>query len=509
MQISTNKESLYINKEIGEKFDTAIIEEDYIVPDIKPDILNTIHTSGIVCIYRKEILDGKIRIDGCINTYIMYLAEDENTNVRGLNTNIEFSKIIEFDGIKEGMMIENNVILKAIECKVLNGRKVNIKAIIDMNLKVFSNEEVEFVNSVEDVRDIELLNENINLNSLIGNGITKAYAKDTLMIESIDNLSEVLKVDVNIINKEIKISYNKVLVKADACVKILYLTDDSRVCKVTQIIPVMGFVDMPDITDDDICDVNFEIKNLLVKPNSIEEHSIYVEVEMEITCNAYKTKQVNLIQDLYSPSVNLGYNQKKIKAISEKGVIKDICSIREKQIVSEIGNNRLYDVEIVTNITKQTTLKDKIIYEGELQLGLIFEGNQSRNIDTKKINIPFTYSMNCTGISQNSKIETNIDIILQDFTIMSEQNIDIKIDLEFIVSMSNPKIINVIEEISVDETRDDDRHSLVIYFIKPGDTLWNIAKKFHSTIDNIAMVNQIENIDKLKVGEQLFIPISI
>lgn len=509
MQIATNKESLYINKEIGEKYDTAIVEEDYIVPDIKPDILSTIHTSGVVCIYKKEILDGKIRLDGCINTYIMYLADDENANVRGLNTNIEFSKTIDFDGIKEDMMIENSLMLKTIECRVLNGRKVNIKAIIDVNLKVFSNEEVEFVNSIEDVRDIELLNENININSLIGNGMTKTYAKDTIMIDAIDNLSEILKVDINIINKEIKVSYNKVLVKADACVKIMYLTDDNRVCKTTQIIPVMGFVDMPDITDDDICDVNFEIKNLVVKPNNIEEHSIYVEVEMEIVCNAYKMKQVNLIQDLYSPSINLNYNQKKIKAISEKCITKDICSIRENQTIPEIGNNRLYDVEVAAQITKQTILKDRIIYEGELQLGFIFEGNTNRNIDTKNLTIPFNYNMNCPGASQNSKIETNIEITLQDFTIISDQNIDMKIDLEFIANMSNPKVINVIEEITVDETRDDDRHSLVIYFIKPGDTLWNIAKKFHSTMENIAMVNQIEDKDKLKIGEQLFIPISI
>ena len=52
-------------------------------------------------------------------------------------------------------------------------------------------------------------------------------------------------------------------------------------------------------------------------------------------------------------------------------------------------------------------------------------------------------------------------------------------------------------------------HILVIYFIKPGDTLWNIAKKFHSTMENIATINQLEDKNKLKVGDQLFIPISI
>ena len=140
-------------------------------------------------------MNGKIRIDGCINTYIMYLADDENSRVRSLNTNLEFSRIIEFETAKEGMMLESMIDLKTIECRVLNGRKINVKAIMDI-IKILSNEEIEFVNGIEDIKDIQILNENINLNSLLGSAKTRAYAKDTIVLDSIDNLSEVLKDDI-------------------------------------------------------------------------------------------------------------------------------------------------------------------------------------------------------------------------------------------------------------------------------------------------------------------------
>ena len=45
-----------------------------------------------------------------------------------------------------------------------------------------------------------------------------------------------------------------------------------------------------------------------------------------------------------------------------------------------------------------------------------------------------------------------------------------------------------------------------IYTVKKGDSLWKIAKKFRSTVDNIAKVNGIEDVDKIEVGQQLFIP---
>ena len=482
------------------------MEEDFIVPDIKPDVINTIDSSGIVCIYKKEIDTGKIKIDGCVNTYVMYIADDESSSVRSLNTTLDFSKIIEMDNIKPEMILECKVNLKTIECRVLNGRKISLKAVIDLDLKVMSNDEIEFVKEVQDIKDIQLLDKTLELNSMLGSGLTKVYAKDTLVIDSADNLSEIMKVNFNVINEETKISYNKVLVKSDASVKIVYLTEDNRICTTSQLIPIMGFIDMPDVTDENLCDVSYELKNIIIKPNSIEEHSIYIEAEIEINCNVSQTKQMNIIQDLYSPSIDLIYTQKQIQAISQRQIVKDIYPIREKQFITEIGNHKIYDVEIKPNIINKTLLQGRIMYEGQVELNFLFDSDNSARINTKNIVLPFNYNMDCEGANPASNIETNIQVNTQDFTVMPDGGIDIKIDLEFVVNLSNNQPMQVIEEINVDEKRKNDRSSLTIYFVKPGDTLWNIAKRFRSTVNDIAKINDIEDENKIDVGQQLFIP---
>lgn len=486
-----------------------MVEEDFVVPDIKPDILNTIRTNGTVCIYKKEVMDGKVKIDGSINVYIMYLADDEQSSIRSLNTILDFSQTINFETVKEGMILEDKVLLKSLECRVINGRKVNLKAVLDLDLKILSNEDVEFVKEIEEIKDVQLLDRNLMLNSLLGTGTTKVYAKDTIVIDNMDNLTEIMKVDFTIINKETKISYNKVLVKADACVRMVYLTEDNRICTTSNLIPVMGFIDMPDVTDENLCDVRYETKNLLVKPNNIEEHSIYIEAELEINAHVYQNKELKIIEDLYSPSINLVYTQKQIQAIAQKEILRDTCSIREKQFISEIGNHKIYDVDVKPNITKQTILKDRILYEGEIELNFLFESEDSSRIGLKNMTLPFTFNMDCMGANPSSSIETNIEITMQDFVVMPDENIDVKIDLEFLVNLSNNQQLQVIEEINEDETRKDERYSLIIYFVKPGDTLWKIAKKFRSTVSNIAKMNGIEDENKINIGQQLFIPTAI
>ena len=92
MLLETEKESVCINQLIGQKKDEIEVEGDVIVNDIKPDVLNIISTNGIPCVYKKEVMDGKVRIDGSLNTYIIYLADSESSTVRSLNTVLDFTR---------------------------------------------------------------------------------------------------------------------------------------------------------------------------------------------------------------------------------------------------------------------------------------------------------------------------------------------------------------------------------------------------------------------------------
>lgn len=506
MAINTLKENLCINQIIGKAKENIVAEGDVIIPDIKPDILSTINTNGTICIYKKEVQDGKIRIDGGVQVYIMYLADDENGNVRGINTVIDFTKVIDMEKVNSTMCMESNIVLRDIECKILNGRKINIKANIEANVSVYANENIEFIKEIEDRKDVQILNNSAIIDSLLGSGNTKVYAKDTITFENTDNLVEIMKTNINIVNKEVKTSYNKILAKADMSISIVYLTEDNRINEVKWQIPVMGFIDMQDISDENICNVKYEIKNVLLKPNNVEEHSIYVEVEIEISCNVYEKKQLDLIQDLYSPCEKLSINQKKISVMKDKKSIKEKCGIKEKLIMPELNNNKICSTEVCPKILKENVYNDKIMLDGELQVTFMYVSSSTNRIDTKTQNIPFNKTLECAGVSTNSNVNIGIEVATQDFAIMPDNSIETNIELEINADISKMMEVNVIDNLEVSENDDENIYSIVVYFVKPGDTLWNIAKRFRSTINAITSVNGIEDENTINVGQQLFIP---
>lgn len=506
MNIKTSSENIGINRIILKKEESFMVESDEIVPDIKPDVLNIISNNGTVCIYKKDIQNGKAKIDGAINIYSLYVADDQMASVRGINSCLNFTKSIDIDDIKEDMQLECQIYIKTINSRILNGRKINFQITLGINLSIYSNESIEIIDNIEDVNDIQKLNKIYNINSLIGKGTTNTYAKETIKIDKDDNVLEIVKVKTKITNQEIKISYNKVLAKANFEVKIVFLTDDNRVSSVSATVPITGFIDIQNINENNICDIAYQLKNLNIKPNNVEEHSINMDAEIEINCFAYNNRDIEIIQDMYSPTRELKYNQSNIKILKNKRNLKQVCNIRSQEKIVEIGKNKIYDVEVVPTILRKDIVEGRISYDGELSLNFLFANGDERGINCKSITKPFNFNVADDCIKNDTKVETSISILNQDFIVMPDESIDTRIDLEFNLKILNMEDINIINEISEMNERNNEKYSIVIYYTKIGDTLWNIAKRFGSTVEMISSTNDIEIDKKIMPGEQLFIP---
>jgi len=506
MEVDVTKQNIMVNKLVSRKKEIVIIEGDMIVPDVKPDILNTIDAVGNVCIYKKEVLDGKVRFDGSINLNLIYLADIETDITRGLTNTLDFTQVIDVENCMGNMELRNNVEIKEIECKVLNGRKINIKVLVEFDVYIYSNEEINILKQINNLENAQILNSRIKINNLVGSGYCRASAKDTIPLREGDNLAEILKTEVKLVNSEMKVSYNKVLLKADACVKMMYLTENGEIVSVSSNIPVMGFIDIANVSENNILKCQYEIKNILVKPNSGETHSVYVEIEFEICCDACDCIEIESIQDMYCPTAELKFKNKNVNVITNKQTNKNVCNIRERIQIPEISTNKIYDVEIMPNINNINVLNGRVVYEGELKLNFIFSSHSNTGIDTKRYTIPFTFNIDSEQINSRKVINTRTNCIQDEFVVASDGMVDCKIDLEFDIEMYEDANINVIDEIQIDENINNYNPSMIVYIVKDGDTIWKIAKKYKTTMQEIINVNNLDNGDEIYIGQKLFIP---
>ena len=287
--------------------------------------------------------------------------------------------------------------------------------------------------------------------------------------------------------------------------RILYLTEDGRIKSLEETIPVIGFIDLVGVSEDSICDVKYKVKNVIIKPNSAEEHSITVEIELEIFCNCFEEKEVSIIQDMYSPSMNLGFKENKVSTMVNMKNTYDIVNVRDKVRLEDGEYTKVCDVQVMPVVSDMNISRDRVRVDGDLNLNFILTNDGNDTITTLNRQVPFNFTQEIQGLTEDSKVDMEIVPMFREF-VTDGMEVTVKVDLGVNTNSYNLENVNVIDEIEELDEECANPYSMVIYFVKPGDTLWKIAKKYRSTVEDIARVNDIENPDKIDVGMQLFIP---
>ena len=307
-KINMYKKKLSKSKEIE-------VKQDLIVPDSKQDLFQILD-GNFYCYFSKiEIQNGKIKTSGNVDTYISYISSGEETI--GLQTTFNFEDILEDNIITDEMNLNYNIKVIKQDIKIINERKISIVVNLKIFYEVFGIDTVEVYNDFNEIEDVQVNSKLIKFNSLIGFNSNMASLKEEIKVESADIVSDILKFDTNILNKEVKISYNKILTKADLEVNVIYLTKDGRIEKIKEKFPVMNFIELDNIKEENICTTDYQIRNILLKVNNGDFNSITVQIEYEVYCKAFENKEQEVVSDFYSLKYDTEFSKKEIEIVND------------------------------------------------------------------------------------------------------------------------------------------------------------------------------------------------
>lgn len=504
MNIETVNEKVKACKFVGHENILEIVEGDVIVPDIKPDILSLVHVDGNVFITKKEVQDGKVKIEGAVEVFALYVADDERASIKGLNALLNFSEVINVPDAKEGMIAIVNERLLNMEHKILNSRKISVKASIEMSVKVVGEEEIEITKDILEPGSIQYQKEKICLSELIGAACQKIEIKENIMLsEGKPKISEILKTKLNVINCGYKISYNKILVKADLKVNVVYVADNETMSLETfnTLVPIAGFIDLTGVSENHNISIDTDLNLAYIKPiyQDLKANGLNLEAQIEICAKAYEDKALEVLSDLYNPTYELNLESQKISLkqnISSKTEELDLSQVLS---IQELTNSTLLDLNVIPNINEIKNNGNRVTIDGTANIELLYYEREKKKIDLKKIELPFqkTFDSNCEDFNL---IVSNLEYSLRD-----NGHLEVKLILKIICENICPLNLNLISKIEQTENKNIPIASLVIYYVQPGDTLWKIAKRFKTTVDLIKSSNNLKD-DVIYPGQQLTIP---
>lgn len=494
MELQIQREKINIKKKIGEKNKTIVIEKDIILPDSKPDIIKVQTQNSNIYINKHEKMEGKIKVDGGVVTRVAYLTGEGKSKV--LKIEESFNEVLEIEGVTTENYIIDSASVRLINVNILNERKIHYKVEIDYNVKVSKKEEIEYIYEINKSHNLQILTQKKTIDTFIGQDESKIGLKEKIETENLSENIEVVQITHNIRNIENKISYNKILVKADCELKCIYQTDSGQIFIAKKEVPIMGFLNIENIEETNQVSTLFSIKNINI--NNIDNDAktgINVEMEFNLIGEVYQSKEINVLTDLYDLNYRTEFTKRKMLIEKCNIVPMQIATVNQKIIVEEINQiyNAEYQIINLNQIEQELEVEIKAIY--------LYSSFENQTINKKEEIFKTTIQLENNGSTITAQISNNTAVVLPDSSINTQ--------LEVQIFSNEVNCLELINEIKLNDEENDEGYSMVIYFVKPGDSLWKIAKKFKSTIKEISALNEISSEDKINVGEKLYIPRAI
>lgn len=510
MGAETINETINVCKYVGHERKSRIIEGEIVLQDIKPDILSIVKVTRELCIHNKMVGENKIKVEGHVDVCLVYIADDDTNSQRGMSSRIDFSEVIDFNGVTEDSIIKLKYELGSAEYKVLNGRKVSIKVPVIFDIKAFNNCDINIVKGIMNDEEMQTQRMSQNLCTPIIQNFTDIEIKENIKLNDTNSpIGEILCCSISITDKEYKLSYNKVLAKADAKVKIVYIADNERqnVETFETSVPVMGFIDVEGINENSIISMEYGVMDYCIRPTyqDMQSNAIFFEANVRITVFSCESREIELITDFYTPKFILNTVSQKNNVVKSLIDVNERIELSQTLVVPELDNTNILSVDGNSNINEKNILNGKIAVSGNIDINILFCKKDSRMIESKRLDLPFQQVIKIDNITKDMEPIINVDIENIEYYQNGENQINVKINLIVSVVSDVEEVINSITRLEVSEDKVPQMPSIVVYFVKPGDTLWNIAKNFRNTVEYIMEINDLKN-DIIYPGQRLLIP---
>lgn len=510
------KKYIHMSREKGEAATQITLDDDFNVPDVKPDLIRIIMDKGEIRLDEANITQDHVWLKGALRFSMLYRSDQENGKIDSLTGEIPFQESLAIDGVNEYDTANVGWEIEDLSLGIINSRKLSVKALVVLRAAVEETYDEELVTGAEGEGRLQILDHPMTAMALlVSQKDTYRFKEEIVLPSNKPNIRQILWKSVQLRGVEMRLGENQLSIKGEALIFALYEGEDEeeRLQWVENALPFAGNIDCPGSTEDMISDISYRIAGieLEAKPDyDGEERMIHLELVLDLEIRVFVEEENQMVEDIYSIEQKLSpvYED----AVFEKLLIRNFskCKIAEKmnadpnqeailQICASEGNAVIEQTEIVA---------EGIQVEGTLQVGILYVTTDDKMpVASMRDVLPFHYLIEVPGISQNCRyhLQAGIDQMTTVMTDSTQVEVKAVINLNCIVfeQQKIQKMTEVMEE-PLDMEALQESPGIIGYIAGEHDRLWDIAKENYTTISDIVSTNQLSS-EQIKAGDKILI----
>lgn len=511
------REKIILDESAGHETTQVLMEGDLIVPDVKPDMSVMLQTDARVSIDRTELSTDRVNFIGRLELQVLYLAKGSEKPVHNMSLQANIDDFINMEGITKEMWVDAQADIANIDYKMVNDRKINYRAVINIHISAEKSNVHQVVVNISDIPENQLLKSDLQVNRSLENIQDRFIVKDEIAVPSgKPNIRELLQTDITVANKDVRLANGRANITGEIFLTTLYKGDseDSIIEFMECEIPFNGVVEAPSAREDMYADIVLHVQDqyIQVRPDQDgEDRVIEAEISIGVKLKVHSAEKIEILEDAYCINQQLLISKTPVKfprlicRNRNQATIKEIVQIDGHcpdilQIFQVKGRAKLDDIKVID---------DKVIVEGIIDADVLYVAESDDTpLYSLQTTLPYRQVIETKDAKPDMNVGVDISVDHVTFNMLSGREIELRFLLSFHVHVTEEKEMNIITDIDfleMDKEVLDGMASMTVYVVQKGDTLWKIAKKYNTEIDELLSVNEIEDPNKIYPGQKLLI----
>lgn len=468
-------------------------------------ILKCCHKASVTS---KTVSDKTVTVEGTVMICEIFL--DDTNCIHSAEHIIPYTKTFEADR----SLNEGEVTAEITEEKIsanIGENSINVNGTLGLWICVTNCTEQEVICDIDN-KSIEQLSSLTGATLPMGRGEKNLITTEEISVgNGQPSVKHLIRNSACAVVDEVKIISGKVMVKGTVKVYALYLPEEgTRPQSFEDSFPFSQLVDVDGITDDCKCDCKATVLfcDLTPRANSDDDiRAFLVNIKLNVSVKAYCDSDIPVVLDAYSTSGGCKVERKefvfkKIKDnITERFIAKKNLEFTDGAIGSVI--DMWCEIKNASHKFENKILK----INGTITVNILaYDCDSVPACYERPIDFEYIYTPDLDLSSGEAVF--SLTIAHSSYTITGANTLSVAVEPQVEATIYDNIKQLVLTDISEDDEVKENASrasSIVLYFAESGEALWDIARRYNSSVKEIKELNMVSD-DVLKENRKFIIP---
>ena len=509
MEFQINTEELRVKEQIVNMMVEQSIELDYMLPDYCPEIFKVLRARMQPSILSERISGNRLLIEGVADITVLYLGENSG-KLNRIEQKQAFTKTVELGQDCEGAFVSIRAKCDSFHCRAQNSRRLELRGVVSLGIAVYQNRAVR---AVCDCPELQLHRRPVTACDRKFYASREFTVKEELRVgDSRPAIREIVDYTAHAAFLEQKLLADKVICKGELHLHTVYLGETPEQPEILEhTIPLSQIMDCQGIDEEDLCICRFEVVKYDLDLQMEEDGSctvFSVEVGIRVYCEAARNREIMTVDDCYSTACEVTAETGACTVESLIHAVRADTVQKYPLRLTQGAVSLIYDLSCQPGNISYQTRNGKLVVLCGLETGILAADPEDLPVWMEQV-IPCEIELeDCPG-EQELSFLPQVTVRTADYHMLSAEELELRVELEVAGLLYRRSTIQVITGVVPSEDRPKQRGddaALRIYFADEGESVWEVAKRYNTSVSAILEQDKIET-EAFHGGDMVLIPI--